>query len=46
VHKEDISGPILQSPAQGTSTSGAQVGEGGQAKQRIMAASVEEDEDE
>jgi translocation protein SEC62 len=47
VHKEDISGPILQGSAQGTSTSGAQVAEGGsQAKQRIMAASVEEDEDE
>lgn len=45
VHKEDISGPITQPAAEGTSTSGAQVAEG-QAKQRIMAASVEEAEDE
>ncbi|CAD0110401.1 unnamed protein product [Aureobasidium uvarum] len=45
VHKEDISGPIMQPTAEGTSTSGAQATEG-QAKQRIMAASVEETEDE
>ncbi|KAG9597393.1 translocation protein, partial [Aureobasidium melanogenum] len=45
VHKEDISGPITQPAAEGTSTSGAQVAEG-QAKQRVMAASVEEAEDE
>ncbi|KAG9674552.1 translocation protein, partial [Aureobasidium melanogenum] len=45
VHKEDISGPIVQPAAEGTSTSGAQVAEG-QAKQRVMAASVEEAEDE
>jgi translocation protein SEC62 len=42
VHKEDISGPILQTSAEGTNTSGAQIGGEGQAKQRIMAASVEE----
>ncbi|KAH0363587.1 translocation protein, partial [Aureobasidium melanogenum] len=45
VHKEDISGPITQPAAEGTSTSGAQVAEG-QAKQRVMAASVEEADDE
>ncbi|KAI4716798.1 translocation protein [Aureobasidium sp. EXF-10727] len=45
VHKEDISGPIMQPTAEGTSASGAQAAEG-QAKQRIMAASVEEAEDE
>ncbi|KAG9689561.1 translocation protein, partial [Aureobasidium melanogenum] len=45
VHKEDISGPITQPAAEGTSASGAQVAEG-QAKQRVMAASVEEAEDE
>jgi len=43
VHKEDISAPIMQNTAEGTT--GAQVAEG-QAKQRIMAASVEEAEDE
>ncbi|KAH0348730.1 translocation protein, partial [Aureobasidium melanogenum] len=45
VHKEDISGPITQPATESTSTSGAQVAEG-QAKQRVMAASVEEAEDE
>ncbi|KAG9950847.1 translocation protein, partial [Aureobasidium melanogenum] len=45
VHKEDISAPITQPATEATSTSGAQVAEG-QAKQRVMAASVEEADDE
>lgn len=44
VHKEDISGPI-QSMPEGAGASGAQVA-GGQSRQRIMAASVEEAEDD
>ncbi|THW74171.1 translocation protein [Aureobasidium pullulans] len=43
VHKEDISAPIMQPTAEGTS--GAQTSEG-QSRQRIMAASVEEGDDE
>lgn len=45
VHKADISVPITQSNVEEANSTGSQVG-GGQAKQRIMAASVEEVEDE